>query len=71
MFGYRGRHTRTFLQFAILLLETILLYLLAALALPTAFGEGIMDLRVNYFRHARWFSVRFWLSFWSVSRRMW
>jgi hypothetical protein len=55
MFGYRGRHTWTFLQFAILLLETILLYLLAALALPNAFVEEIVDLRVNYFRHARWF----------------
>ena len=55
MFGYRGRHTWTFLQFAILLLETILLYLLAALALPNAFSAEIVDLRVNYFRHARWF----------------
>src|SRR5882762_2557289 len=50
-----GRHTWTFLQFAILLLETILLYLLAALALPNAFSAEIVDLRVNYFRHARWF----------------
>src|SRR5438309_8223346 len=55
MFGYRGRHSWTFLQFAILLLETILLYLLAALALPNAFSAEIVDLRVNYFRHARWF----------------
>src|ERR1700731_2650558 len=55
MFGYRGRHTWTFLQFAILLLETILLYLLAALALPGTFGDAVVDLRVNYFRHARWF----------------
>ena len=55
MFGYRGRHTWTFFQFAILLLETILLYLLAALALPNAFSAEIVDLRVNYFRHARWF----------------
>jgi hypothetical protein len=55
MFGYRGRHTWTFLQVAILLLETILLYLLAALALPNAFSAEIVDLRVNYFRHARWF----------------
>jgi hypothetical protein len=55
MFGYRGRHTWTFLQFAILLLETILLYLLAALALPNTFGDEIVDLRANYFRHARWF----------------
>jgi hypothetical protein len=55
MFGYRGRHAWTFLQFAILLLETILLYLLAALALPNPLGEQIVDLRINYFRHARWF----------------
>ena len=55
MFGYRNRHAWTFLQFAILLLETIVLYLLAALALPNAFSEEIVDLRVNYFRHARWF----------------
>ena len=39
MFGYRERHTWTFLQFAILLLETILLYLLAALALPNVFSN--------------------------------
>jgi hypothetical protein len=55
MFGYRGRHTWTFLQFAILLLETILLYLLAALALPNTVGNEVVDLRANYFRHARWF----------------
>jgi hypothetical protein len=55
MFGYRNRHAWTFLQFAVLLLETIVLYLLAALALPTPFGEETVDLRANYFRHARWF----------------
>ena len=55
MFGYRNRHTWTFLQFAILLLETIFLYLLAALALPMAFLAEVVDLRANYFRHARWF----------------
>ena len=55
MFGYRNRHTWTFLQFAILLLETIFLYLLAALALPRLFLAETVDLRANYFRHARWF----------------
>ena len=55
MFGYRNRHTWTFLQFAILLLETIFLYLLAALALPMAFLAEVVDLRANYLRHARWF----------------
>jgi len=37
------------------LLETIVLYLLAALSLPTGFGEAAIDLHANYFRHARWF----------------
>ena len=55
MFGYRNRHAWTFLQFGVLLLETIILYLLAALALPTPLGEETVDLRANYFRHARWF----------------
>lgn len=55
MFQYRSRHAWTFLQFAILLLETIFLYLLAALALPMTFVGEIIDLRANYFRHARWF----------------
>jgi hypothetical protein len=55
MFGYRDGRGWTFLQFAILLLETIILYLLAALALPNAFGEATVDLRANYFRHERWF----------------
>jgi hypothetical protein len=55
MFGYRNRHDWTFPQFGILILETIILYLLAALALPATFGEGTVDLRANYFRHWRWF----------------
>src|ERR1043166_1038073 len=59
MFGYRGRHAWTFLQFAILLLETILLYLLAALALPNISSGETVDLRENYFRHARWFFASF------------
>jgi hypothetical protein len=54
-FGLRSKQVWTFLQFAALLLETIVLYLLAALSLPTQFGEAAVDLRANYFRHARWF----------------
>jgi hypothetical protein len=55
MFGYRNRHTWTFVQFAVVLLEAIMLYLLAALALPSVANEGETDLRTNYFRHAGWF----------------
>lgn len=55
MFGYRNRHAWTFLQFGTVLLEVILLYLLAALALPNFGGSGAIDLRANYFRHKAWF----------------
>lgn len=55
MFGYRNRHTWTFVQFTVVLLEAIMLYLLAALALPSIANEGEIDLRTNYFRHAGWF----------------
>ena len=55
MFGYRNRHDWTFLQFATVLLEVILLYLLAALALPNFAGPAVIDLRANYFKHKAWF----------------
>ena len=55
MFGYRNRHTWTFVQFTVVLLEAIMLYLLAALALPGIPNEGEVDLRSNYFRHSGWF----------------
>src|SRR3954447_4018133 len=55
MFGLRQHHPWTFLHFSIVLLETILLYLLAALVLPSFAGDEVVDLRANYFGHARWF----------------
>jgi hypothetical protein len=51
MFGYRNRHHWTFLQFATVLVEVILLYLLAALALPNFARSAVVDLRQNYFKH--------------------
>ena len=53
MFGLRHHHDWTFVAFAVVLLEMILLYLLAALVLPSFAGEGVIDLRTNYFGHAR------------------
>src|SRR3954469_1918756 len=55
MFAYRTSHNGTFLQFATVLLEVILLYLLAALALPNFAGPAAIDLRANYFKHKAWF----------------
>ena len=55
MFGLRVHHLWTFLQFGIVLLEVIFLYLLAALVLPRLDGEQTVDLQENYFAHYRWF----------------
>ncbi len=55
MFGLRRHHPWTFLDFIVVLLETIFLYLLAALVLPRFDMAGPIDLRENYFGHARWF----------------
>ena len=55
MFEYRDRHAWTFLQFATVLAEVILLYLLAALALPSFQGTEEVDLRANFFKHKAWF----------------
>ena len=55
MFGYRNRHDWTFLQFSTVLMEVILLYLLAALALPNFAGSAVIDLRANYLKHKSWF----------------
>jgi len=53
MFGLRGQEHWTFLQFVIVLLQPILLFLLAVLAFPTSASE--VDLRTNYFLQRRWF----------------
>jgi hypothetical protein len=55
MFGLRNHLHWTFLDFVVVLLETTFLYLLAALVLPRFDTDGPIDLRENYFGHARWF----------------
>ncbi len=56
MFGLRAHQGWTFGAFLMVLLQPLVLYLLAALALPTDFGSGSpVDLRVHYERHAPWF----------------
>jgi hypothetical protein len=53
MFGMRDHREWTFLQFCIVLLQPILLFLLATVALPGAGSE--LDLRSNYFAQKNWF----------------
>ena len=54
MFGLRHHTDWTFLQFCVVLLQPIVLYLLATVALPGAASSEI-DLRSNYFAQKNWF----------------
>jgi hypothetical protein len=55
MFGMRSRHDWTFLQFAMVLLNVILIYMLAGLVLPDFFGEEVIDLKRSFDAHRGWF----------------
>jgi hypothetical protein len=54
MFGMREVQDWTFAGFAIVLAQTIVQYLLAAIVFPDFFGERV-DLREHYWGHTRWF----------------
>jgi hypothetical protein len=51
MFGLRGLAEWTFADLAVVLSQTIVLYLLAGLVLPEFFGAPEVDLRAHYFKH--------------------
>jgi hypothetical protein len=53
MFALRSVQAWTFGAFAVVLLQTVLEYLLAALLAPMSFGEGEVDLRAHYFAQSR------------------
>jgi hypothetical protein len=59
MFGMRHRHDWTFEQFAIVLLQTILIYMVAGLVFPDFFGDAIVDLKESFDAHRRWFFLLF------------
>lgn len=54
MFGLRRHQDWTFDAFAIVLLQTVFLYMLSALIFPD-FGSEPVDLRQHYYAHHRWF----------------
>lgn len=54
MSGLRHRENWTFLQFAVVLLNTILIYMVAGLVFPDFFGEQV-DLKENFYAHRGWF----------------
>jgi len=55
MFGLRAVEVWTFGAFAVVLLQAVVLYMLAALVLPDFGGETPVDLRAHYFGHRRLF----------------
>jgi hypothetical protein len=55
MFGMRNRHGLGHSAFAMVLLQTILIYMAAGLVFPDLFGEEGVDLKKNFYAHRRWF----------------
>lgn len=55
MFGLRFVRTWDFVSFAITLAQPILLFFLSVLIMPNFDRDEALDLRRNYFMHARWF----------------
>ncbi len=55
MFGMRHMRHWTFATFGVVVLQTIVSYMMAALVFPDFFGEKRVDLREHYYAHARWF----------------
>jgi hypothetical protein len=54
MFGMRARTDWTFGQFAIVMFQTILVYMQAGLIFPDFSEEGGTDLKQHYYRQSRW-----------------
>ena len=59
MFGLRELRSWTFVEFLVVLLQTVTLYMMAAMVLPEQIEESGTDLRAYYDRHHRWFFAFF------------
>jgi hypothetical protein len=55
MFGLRQIEAWTFAAFAVVLAQTIVQYMLAAIVLPDFAGTESVDLKEHYWSHTRWF----------------
>lgn len=55
MFGLRELRSWTFVEFLVVLAQTVTLYMMAAVVLPEQIEESGTDLRGYYDRHHRWF----------------
>jgi hypothetical protein len=71
MFSLREVQTWTFAAFAIVLVQTILQYLLAAIALPDFPAGERVDLREHYWGHTRWlFGLLIFVLFVSLAKEL-
>ncbi|MEO7072645.1 MAG: hypothetical protein ABI300_06615 [Rhodanobacter sp.] len=57
MYELRFVHEWRFVYFAVVLLQTIPLYLLSGLVMPDIHGDGRVDLRKHYYANHRWFFI--------------
>lgn len=55
MFTMQALRDWTFAKYAVVMFQITALYLAVGVALPDAPPEGIVDMRTDYFSHARWF----------------
>lgn len=55
MFTMQALRDWTFAKYAVVMFQITALYLAVGVALPDAPPAGIVDMRKNYFSHARWF----------------
>jgi hypothetical protein len=55
MYGMRRHLAWTFVEFAMVLLQATVLYMLAALVFPDFHGTERVDLKRHYFEQTRWF----------------
>ena len=53
-FGLRSFENWTFFSFFVVLLQTVMLYMMAAVVLPEQLDEAVVDLRAYYDRQSRW-----------------
>jgi len=68
-FGLAGRTEWSFALFATILVQTILLYMMAAIVLPDIPSDQPIDLRDHYYREARaFFGISAVLILWSLLR---
>jgi hypothetical protein len=58
-FGLSYHHGWTFLQFSVVLLQTVLLYMMAGLVLPDIPTDQPVDLKAHYYRERRPFYLTF------------